>query len=184
MHLPGTDLDGSDPLAATIGDDEAGDEPLVVPVDGVVLKRRLEEGVEKMETGFVGGVPRPFQFHPTEGADRDAAVGFTAPRASPMLQLQQLLGGVFDENLDGVLVGEPIGPRDRVVGMVIERVGWGDDGGGSAFGRDRMAPHRIDLRDHPNADVGMIPSYGDGRTKPCSTAPDDQNIMLESFHAH
>ena len=37
-HLPGADLDGGDSLAATVGDDQFGDEPLVVSDDGVVLE--------------------------------------------------------------------------------------------------------------------------------------------------
>ena len=137
-----------------------------------------------METGLVGGVPRPLQLHPTEGADRDVAVGLAAPRASPMLQLKQFLGCVLHEHLDGVLVGQPVGPRDRVVGVIFQRIGRGDDGGGPAFGRDRMAPHRVYLRDHSDAEIGMIPSYGDSGAEPRSTAPDDQDIMLEGFHAH
>src|SRR5713101_458944 len=73
--------------AFAVLDQQRGCEPLVVAHDPLVLERSLEERMEHVEAGLVGGVQRPVHGHAAEGADADATVGIPAPRAAPVLQL-------------------------------------------------------------------------------------------------
>ncbi len=79
----------------------------------VVLQRRLEERVQHVEAGLVGREPGAHLLHATERADRDVPVRLPAPRAAPVLELQQLPRGLVDERLDRVLVAEPVAAGDR-----------------------------------------------------------------------
>ena len=59
----------------------------------LVLQRRLEERVQHVEAGLVGREPGALLLHAAERADRDVAVRLPAPRAAPVLELEELLAG-------------------------------------------------------------------------------------------
>ena len=82
-------LDGDDAARLAVVHQQFGDEPFVVARDRLVFERGLEEGVEHVEAGLVGGEPRALFLHPAERPHRDVAVRLAAPRAAPVLQLQQ-----------------------------------------------------------------------------------------------
>ena len=88
--------------------------------------------VQHVETGLVGREPGAHPLHAAEGADRHPAVRLPAPRAPPVLELQQLARRLLHERLDGVLVAQPVAPGDRVVGVLVEGVAL----------RDHTRPHR------------------------------------------
>jgi hypothetical protein len=169
-------LDGDDSLRAAVVDEQPGDERLVEAGDGVVLQRGLEERVQHVEAGLVGGEPRPHLLHPAECADRDVAVGLAAPRAAPVLKPQQLARRLLDERLDRVLVSQPVAARDGVVGMLVERVAARDDPGCAALGGHRVAPHRVDLGDDGDSQGRVSLGDGDGRAEAGGPTPDDQHV--------
>ena len=61
-------------------------------------------------------------FMPPNGRTAMLAVRLAAPGTAPMLQAQQLLRGLLDERLHGVLVAQPIAAGDGVVGVLVEAV--------------------------------------------------------------
>src|SRR5262245_58803713 len=100
-----------------------------------------------MEPGLVSGEEGPINAHSTEGSGAHAAVRIAAPGAAPMLQLNQFSGGFFDESLHRILVGQEVSTEDGVLSMEIEAVVLAQDSSRAAFGRHRVAPHRINFRD-------------------------------------
>ena len=62
-----------------------------------------------------------------------------------MFQLHHFTWRFFDKRLDHILIAQPICPRHGVVGMGLGAISGLDDSRGAAFGRNRMAPHRIHL---------------------------------------
>jgi len=60
--------------------------------------------VQHVEAGFVGGEPGALGFHPAKWAHGNMAIRFPTPRATPMLQLQHLVGSLADEGFDGILI--------------------------------------------------------------------------------
>ena len=121
-HRPAAQVHGDDAGARTTVDDEARDEVLVEPMDAVVLHRRLEERVKDVEADLVRGVHGPFDGHAAERALAHAAVLVAGPGAAPMLEADDFLRAPGDEELDRVLVGEEVGPLDRVEGVEFEGV--------------------------------------------------------------
>ena len=117
-------------------DQQRGDEPLVVADDPVVLQGGLEQRMEQVEAGLVGGEPGPHLLHAAERTDGDVPVRLAAPRAAPVLEPEQLLRRLLDERLDGVLVAQPVPAGDGVVSMLLEGVTGPDDCGGPSLGRD------------------------------------------------
>ena len=91
-------------------------------MDAVVFERSLEKGVQHVEAGLVGRVQGALDRHAAESAHADPAVVVAAPRAAPMLQLNQLIAGLLDEDLDYVLIGEEVAALDGVEGMGVEAV--------------------------------------------------------------
>ena len=145
VDLSGDQLDGNDAQAAPVIDKQLGDEPLVESLDSVVLQRRLEQRVEHVETGLVRGEPRPLRLHPAERADSDTTIRVSAPGTPPVFQLHHFTWRFFDKRLDHILIAQPICPRHGVVGMGLGAISGLDDSRGAAFGRNRMASHRIHL---------------------------------------
>ncbi len=86
------------------------------------LKGGLEEGMQHVEAGFVGGKPGAFDFHATEAPDVDAAVGAAAPWASPLLQLGHFRRAVMNKIVDDILLAQPVASRDGVVKMVLKAI--------------------------------------------------------------
>jgi hypothetical protein len=94
-----------------------------------------------------------------------------------VLQPQQFPGCLGHERLDRVLVAQPVAAGDGVVGVLVEAVDVLDDRGRAAFGRDRVAAHRIDLRDDRDAEVRVGLGDGDGRAQAGPTAAHDDDVV-------
>ncbi len=127
-------LDGDHAARLPVVNQQFGYEPFVVACDRLVFERGLEESVEHVEAGLVGGEPRALFFHSAERPHRNVAIRLAAPRAAPMLELHQLSGSFLDEEFNRILIGHPISAGDRVVSVLIQRVVGLDHPGGAAFG--------------------------------------------------
>ena len=123
---PRHQADRHDAVHPAVVDQQPGHELLVVPRDLVVLQRRLEQRVQHVEAGLVGGEPGAHLLHAAERADGDrpSAAGSTG---SPSAPAGAARGGLADERLHGVLVAQPVAARDGVVAVLVERVVLGDD---------------------------------------------------------
>jgi hypothetical protein len=151
-------------------------------IDGI-LDRGLEQRVQHVEAGLVGREPGALDLHAAEGAHVDVAIRRAAPWAAPVLELGQLLGAVGDEVLDHVLLAQPVAATHRVVEVVLEAVGRELDPRRAAFGRDRMAAHRVDLRDQRDLQRRIGLCNGDRCPQACPATADDHHIRLVYFHA-
>ena len=174
----GRQLDGDDAVHPAVVDEQPGDEPLVVARDRVVLQRGLEQRVQHVEAGLVGGEPGAHLLHAAERRGRRR--GRPARRLHGQPQCSSCSSSarrLLDERLDGVLVAQPVAAGDGVVGVLVEAVVRGDHAGGAALGRDRVAAHRVDLRDdgHPQGRVGL--GDGDGRAQAGAAAADDEHVV-------
>src|SRR6266511_2787956 len=89
-------------------DQQAGHVPLVVARDRRVLQRGLEQRVQEMEPGLVGGEPGAHLLHAAEGPYGNVPVRLAAPRAAPVLQPQQLPRRLDHERPYRVLVAQPV----------------------------------------------------------------------------
>src|SRR3989441_9922670 len=158
------EVEGDDALTRPAIDDEARDEVLVEAMDVLELHRGLEERVEDVEPDFVRGEARPLDGHPAKRALTDAAVIIAGPRASPVLELDDLPRTPRDEEFDRVLVGEEIGALDRVTRVQLDGIVISKDGRGAAFRGNRVAPHRVDLRDDRDGQVRVRLRRGDCRS--------------------
>ena len=156
------DVEADHALNPPIFDQQVETEMLVETFDRRVLDGGLEQGVQHVEAGLVGGKPGPRNLHPTEGANVHLAIGLAAPRATPVFQLHQLFGAVFDKVLHDVLLTEPVAARDGVVKVIFQAVVIAHDTGGSAFGGHCMAAHRVDLGYQGNLEGWIGLGDGDG----------------------
>jgi hypothetical protein len=102
--------------------------------------------------------------------------------ATPVLQLDHLVGGVVDEVLDYVLLTQPVTTGDGVVEVVFQGVVITDDACGAAFGGHRVAAHRIDLGDQGDLQLRVGFCNGDCGTQATATGTDDGNIGLDNIH--
>ena len=109
------------------------------------LEGGLEQGMQHMEAGLIGGKPRTFDFHPPEAAHVDATVRTAAPRTSPLLKLGHFRGAVVDKVIDDILLAEPVATGDGVVKMVLKAVMILCNGSRTSLGRNGMAAHGIDF---------------------------------------
>src|SRR5579864_9157049 len=155
----------------------------VVAGERAVLERGLEERMQHVEAGLVGGKPRAHLSHSSERTDCYTPVGLAAPGASPMFEPQQFVGHFVDEGLDHVLVAEPIAARDGVVDVLLDSVVIADYTGGAAFGRDRVAAHRVDLRDHRDIELGIALGDSDSGAESGAAATNQENIVRRGFHS-
>ena len=133
--------------------------------------------MQHVEAGLVRGKPRAHLLHAAERADGDAPVGLAAPRAAPVLESQQLLRGLLDEGLDGVLIAEPVAAGDGVVGVLVQAVVGGNHARGAAFGRDGVAAHRIDLHTTSHAEPGVGLGDGDRGAQTGPAASDEHDVV-------
>ncbi|SSM09662.1 Uncharacterised protein [Klebsiella pneumoniae] len=163
-------------------DQQVKDEMFVKALNLGKLKGGLEEGMQHVEAGFVGGKPGAFDFHATEAPDVDAAVGAAAPWASPLLQLGHFRRAVMNKIVDDILLAQPVASRDGVVKMVLKAIVILGNGCGSPFCSDRMAAHRIDFRNQGDFSVGVGLSGGDSGTKACPAGANYGEIGLKSLH--
>ena len=176
------DVKGDDTLDTAIFHDEIQTEVLVEALDGRVLDGGLEQGVQDVEAGLVGGEPGAGDLHPAETANVGLAVRFAAPGATPVLQLDHLVGGVVDEVFDYVLLTQPVTTGDGVVEVVFEGVVITDDACGATFGGHCVAAHRIDLGNQGDFQLRVGFCNGDCGTQATATGTDDGNIGLDNIH--
>ena len=99
-----------------------------------------------------------------------------------MLEPQQFFRRFFHENFDGILVAQPVAAGDGVVGVVIQRIPTFDYPRSSAFGRNRVAAHRVNLRDHGHTEFGIGLGYGNRGSKAGAAAADQKNIVVGDVH--
>src|SRR5216683_3067763 len=169
--------------AARILNQELGGEGLVVAMDLAVLERGLEDGVQHVEARLVGREARAPRGHAAERARRDLAVGVSAPRAAPVLHLDDLDRGLANKGLDHVLVGEIVRTLDRVEGVVLVAVLRPQGSCRAAFGRDGVAAHRVDLGDHRDLEPGVGVDRGDRRPEAGQPTADHQDVVALKIHA-
>ena len=136
-----------------------------------------------METALVCRKPGAFDLHAAEGAHVDLAFRCPAPRTTPVFELGQLDRGLFDEVFDDILLTEPVTAAHRIVKVVVEAVIRTFDPCGTAFGGDRMATHRIDLRYQCNLQRRISFCHGNRRTQTGPSSSHDDYICLIAFHA-
>jgi hypothetical protein len=133
----------------------------VETADRRVLDRGLEQRVQHVEAGLVGGEPGTLDFHAAEGAHVHVAVFAATPRAAPVLHLHHRGVRVGYEVLDDILLAEPVTSRDRVVEMVFEaivRLGHCRRAALCGYG---VAAHRVDLGDQGNGEPGIVLGHRD-----------------------
>ena len=175
------DFDRHHALRAAVLDHQVDAEVLVEALDRRVLDRGLEQRVQHVEAGLVGGEPGALDLHAAEGAHVGVAVVAAAPRAAPVLDLHHLFVRVRDEVLDHVLLAQPVAARHGVVEMMLQAVVRLRDRGRAAFGRHRVAAHRIDLGNERDCERRVRLGHRDGRAQTRAAGTDDRYIGLEDF---
>ena len=103
--------------------------------------------MQQVEAGLVGCVPGSFYFHAAEGPYGNMTVRLATPGATPVLYARQLSRCFVNEQVDRILIAEPVSAGDGIVKMIIETVVALDYSGGAALGGNGVAAHRIDLGD-------------------------------------
>ena len=121
------------------------DEMLIKALDLWELKGGLEQGVQHVEAGLIGGEPGTFDLHAAEATNVDAAVRTTTPRTSPLFKLGHLRWTMVHKVVNDILFAKPVAPCNRVVEMVFKAVMILRNGGGSSFCGHRVAAHWIDF---------------------------------------
>src|ERR1700730_3916000 len=138
--------------------------------------------MQHVKASLVCCEPRPLDGHPSERAHSNVTIGLSAPRASPVFQLDHFTGCFLDEGFDHVLVAQPIGPRHGVISVTVQAVIGFDDRRSASLGSNRMAAHRIHLGNHGNAKLRVRLAQFNRGPQPCSPAADDQNVVLVALH--
>ena len=123
VEFAGPHFDRYDALATAVFFEQINAEMLVETLNRGILDRGLEQGVQDVETGFVGGKPSPFDFHAAKGAHIDMAVFGAAPRTAPVFKLGQFLRCLLDEVLNDVLFAQPVATAHGIVKVIIQTVG-------------------------------------------------------------
>lgn len=118
-------------------------EVLVKTLDLRELQRGLEQRVQHMEAGLIGGEPGTLDFHAAEATYVDATIRATAPWASPQFQLGHFGWAVVDEIIHDILLTQPVATRYCIVKVIFEAVMILRDSGGAPFCSNGMATHRV-----------------------------------------
>src|ERR1700687_318598 len=175
-------VQGDDADATRVLDEKLGHEGFVVAVDLRVLEACLENRVEHVEAGFVGckaGAPRG---HAAERTSGDLSVRRAAPRAAPVLHLDDLRRRFSYKGLHDILVGQVVRPFDGVEGVGLVRVLGPQHRSGSAFGGHSVAAHRIDLGDQTDLHAGVCLHRSYGCPEAGEPSADDQDVIAFEFH--
>ena len=136
--------------------DEVDDEMFVIAHDIVELRRRFVERMQDVKAAFIGGKPRARHFHAAKFAHTDFARCLPAPRAAHVFEPNELLRSMGDEIFDDILVAKPIASRHRIFEVIVERIATCDDACGAPLGGNRMATHRINLRNQGYLHLGRF----------------------------
>jgi hypothetical protein len=99
-----------------------------------------------------------------------------------MLHLDHLDRRFAHEGLDHVLVGKVVGALDRVEGVGLVAVLRSKNGRGAAFGRDRVAAHRVDLGDHRDLEPGIGLDHGYRCPDAGKPSADYQDVIALKIH--
>src|SRR6266545_2866281 len=181
-HAASPEVDRRDADARAAVEDQRRHEVLVEALDLRELHRGLEERVEDVESDLVRREDGALDGHPAERPLAHAPVGIAGPRAAPMLEPDDLLRTLRDEELDSVLVREEVGAFDRVRRVELEGVVVPHHRGGPALRRDGVAPHRVDLRDEGNRDLGVLFGRSDRRPQARGATADHHDVVGGPFH--
>lgn len=106
-------------------------EMFVKTLDLRELQRGLEQRVQHMEAGLIGGEPGALDFHAAEATYVDATIRATAPWASPQFQLGHFGWAVVDEIIHDILLTQPVATRYCIVKVIFEAVMILRDSGGA-----------------------------------------------------
>ena len=181
-HAARAHFDGRHADRAPVRDQKLGGIVLVEALDRRIFKRGLEERVQHVEAGLIRGKPGALDLHAAERPHRHLAVRLPAPGAAPVLHMDQFQGGGVDEQLDRVLVAEPVPTRHGVVEMVVEAVVILDHARSSALGGNRVAAHGIDLGDQRDIERGVALGGRDGGAQAGTSSPDDRDVGDDHVH--
>src|SRR3990167_8743198 len=99
--------------------------------------------MQNMKARLVGGEPGALDLHAANRPHRHGAIRFAIPRAAPMLQLDQFLGGLMDEILDRILVAEPVATTYGVMKVLFIAIVGLDHSRGTTLRSASMTAHRI-----------------------------------------
>ena len=109
------------------------------------LEGGLEQGMQHVEAGFIGGEPGAFNLHSAKAANVDAAVRTAAPRTSPLFKLGHFRWTMMHKVVNDILFAKPVAPCNRVVEMVFKAVMILRNGGGPSFCCHCVTTHWIDF---------------------------------------
>ena len=125
----------------------------------------------------VRGVRRARLAGRAERALGDPPVGRPREDRSPALELVDVVRRLVAEDLDRVLVAEVVGALHRVERVLLRIVlgGVAERRVDAAFGRARVASHRVDLRHH--RDVRARVEGLDRRAHPGAAGADDHDVV-------
>ncbi len=106
-------------------------EMFVKTLDLRELQRGLEQRVQHMEAGLIGGERGTLDFHAAEATYVDATIRATAPWAPPQFQLGHFGWAVVDEIIHDILLTQPVATRYCIVKVIFEAVMILRDSGGA-----------------------------------------------------
>ena len=155
---------------------EAGDEPLLVAVDLlVVLHQLLVEHVQQRLAGDVGDVVRARGGGAAERARAELALGVAVERDARVLEPEHLVRGLAAHDLDRVLVAEVVRALDGVEGVRLPGVVGVQRGVDAAGGGVGVRSDRMDLAH----DRHRRPRAGRRQGGPLTgeTGADDQDVV-------
>jgi len=175
-------LDCRNTAAASVHDQQVGRVELVEALDRGILERGLEQGVQHVEAGLVGGIPGSLHLHAAERTHGDAPVRLAAPRAAPMFHAGKFPRRLPDEQVDRVLIAQPVAAGDGVVEVVVEAVLVLGDAGSPALGGDGVAAHGIDLGQQRDPKTGVCLGDGNGGPETGATGADDDDVRCGQVH--
>ena len=143
-----------------------------------VLDGGLEKGVEHVEAGAVSGEPGAGNLHSAERADIDSAVRLPAPGASPVLELVELARSAVDEEVNDVLLAEPVAAGDSVNEVLVEAVIVTVYACGAAFCCNSMAAHGVYLGNQSHVKIGGRFCHGNCRAQSGSAGTDNGDVRF------
>ena len=176
VQLAGQHLDGHDPAAVAVLDDEVGDEPLLVGADAC-LEDLLVHHVQDGLAGDVGHEEGAGVAGAAEVPGAEPALFVAVEDDAHVLQVDDLLRCLDAHELDGVLVAQVVGALDRVVDVRVDGVvGAAQRRVDAALRGVRVGAHGMHLAHH--GDVGARSMRGDGRAHTRETGTHNQDVVV------
>src|SRR5262249_31587447 len=86
------------------------------------------------------------------------------------------------KGLYGILVREPVAAGNRVVGVLIQAVARLDNGGGTAFRRNRVTAHGVNLGNHRHIEFRIDFGHRNDRAKTRAATANEQYIVEGNVH--